>query len=87
MIVVTTSCAPETALRKPGMKPARAPARAPASKASGMAIHGPVEPPIAEITATEAMEPIRNWPRPPMLNSPALKPTATPRPPRISGAE
>ena len=85
MIVVTTSWAPETALRKPGMNPVIPPAIIPNASATGMATIGG-----AELTATPAATapraPIRNWPWAPMLNSPALKPTATDRPPRTSGA-
>ncbi len=85
MIVVTTSWAPEVALRKPGMKPAKPPREAPTSRASGIVIHGPASLPIQVTTAIAPTVPTRNWPRPPMLNSPARKPMATPRPARTRG--
>ena len=38
-------------------------------------------------TATAPRAPIRNWPWAPMLNRPALKPSATDSPPRMSGVD
>ena len=43
--------------------------------------------PKSVTTVIAPMVPIRNWPRPPMLKSPALKPRPTPSPARISGVE
>jgi hypothetical protein len=84
MIVVTTSWAPVNAFSHPGMKPYTAPASSPARIAAGMAIHGLAS---ARITpaAVAPKAPIRNWPRPPMLKRPALKPMPTASPARISG--
>ena len=67
------------------MKPAAAPKSPPTSRAKGIVIHGPALPPIAVATAIDPTAPMRNWPRPPMLNSPALKPRAIPSPARING--
>ena len=85
MMVVTTSWAPDVALRKPGMKPAKPPSAAPTSSASGIVIQGPASLPIQVTTAMAPTAPIRNWPRPPMLKSPARKPIATPRPASTRG--
>jgi len=84
MIVVTTSWAPETALRTPGMKPHAAPASKPARTAMGMAT-SPGAWPNATPTVTAPRAPTRNWPPAPMLNRPALKPRATDNPARTSG--
>ncbi len=84
MIVVTTSWAPEVALRKPGMKPHTAPNSIPAHSASGMPMTAGLSRSAAP-TATAPRAPIRNCPVTPMLNRPALKARPTDRPPSSSG--
>ncbi len=54
MIVVTTSWAPDVALRNPGMKPGAAPKSPPTSSASGIVIQGPALGPMAVATAIDA---------------------------------
>ena len=85
MIVVTTSWAPETALRTPGMKPQNAPRAIPAASDRGMPRTAGLSRSAAP-TATAPRAPIRNWPCAPMLNSPALNASPTDRPPSRSGA-
>ena len=85
MIVVTTSCAPVHAFSAPGMKPHPAPVRAPAPIATGTAMSGGA-PATEAPTAAAPTAPMRNWPCAPMLKSPALKPSPTAKPPRMSGA-
>ena len=84
MIVVTTSWAPVHAFSAPGMKPHAAPKRAPAPMATGIAIQGDA-PATAAPTAAAPTAPRRNWPWAPILNSPALKPSPTAMPARMSG--
>ena len=85
MIVVTTSWAPDSALRAPGIQPQNAPASIPASKCrqdrDGRRCRrqGGADPGRAAVAAS------RNWPCPPILNRPALKPSPTASPPRTSG--
>ena len=84
MIVLTTSWAPETALRNPGTKPHRPPATKPARAAAGIATTaGASASQTPTMTAPSA--PTRNWPWAPMLNRPALNPNPTARPPNTSG--
>ena len=85
MIVVTTSWAPETAFRKPGMKPHAAPKIMPATSDDGDRRRSAGSSASWTPTMTEPRAPIRNWPWTPMLNRPALKPRPTARPPRSSG--
>ena len=86
MIVLTTSWAPETALRNPGTKPQMPPATNPARTESEMAI-GAGAPASATPAITAPRAPTRNCPWAPMLNRPALKPNPTARPPNTSGVE
>src|SRR6266568_1539771 len=84
MMVVTTSCAPRQALRKPTMPPQIAPASILASSITGMSIqlgHEEYVRPI--ISATIA--PTANWPADPMLKRPARKAMATERLAKMSG--
>jgi len=67
------------------MKPAAAPKSPPTSSAKGIVIHSPRSRRSQWRTAIDPTAPMRNWPRPPMLNSPALKPRAIPSPARING--
>ena len=84
MMVVTTSWAPRTALRKPGMKPQNAPNSSPAASDRGTAmIAGCSSSWTPTMTAPRA--PIRNCPCAPMLNRPALNARPTDRPPSSSG--
>src|SRR2546426_8624076 len=85
MIVVTTSCAPVRALRKPGMKPNAAPPSAPATIALGTGRAAGV-PGRRAPTPAAANAPTRNWPGTPILKRPALKPSPTASPPKIRGA-
>jgi hypothetical protein len=85
MMVVTTSCAPVNAFRKPGMKPQAMPPSMPAMSETGIATHGLAS--LSAMAATLAHRaPSRNWPCAPMLNSPPLKPMPTARPASTSGA-
>ena len=84
MIVVTTSWAPDHAFKAPGIQPHAAPAAIPASRAAVMAI-GAGAVARAAPTPAAAVAARRNWPSPPMLKSPALKPIPTASPPRTSG--
>ena len=84
MIVTTTSWAPVNALRAPGMNPYSAPPNAPARMATGTAINGGCCA-TREPTSAAKNPPTRTCPVPPMLNSPALKPTPTASPVRTSG--
>ena len=84
MIVVTTSWAPDKAFRAPGIQPQAAPASIPARRAAVIAI-GAGAVARAAPTPAAAVAARRNWPCPPMLNRPALKPTPTASPPRTSG--
>jgi len=83
MMVVMTSCAPVTALSTPAIAAHSAPVIMPTTIASSMCSgHGsssekPIQP--APIAARII------WPWPPMLNRPARKPTARPRPEPMSG--
>ena len=84
MIVTITSCAPVRALRRPTMPPQTAPPAMPASdgeraggRPSGRSNEKPTQP--------AAPAAISIWPRPPMLNRPTRKASATPRPAAISG--
>src|SRR5262245_13034333 len=86
MIVVTTSWAPDHALSAPGIQPQKAPAAMPASRAAVIVI-GAGAVASAAPTPAAAVPASRNWPRPPMLNRPALNPIPTPRPPRTRGAD
>ena len=85
MMVVITSCAPVAALSQPAMAAQPAPTSAPAASASGIWMSG--GRPAKENPTTTAARPARSsWPSAPMLNRPARKASATPRPARISGA-
>src|SRR6476659_6295704 len=84
MIVVTTSWAPVRAFSSPGMKPQNPPTIAPARIDARIA-RGAGQVATAAPVPAPATAPIRNWPWAPMLNKPALKPTPTASPPRLSG--
>ena len=84
MIVVTTSWAPDHAFRAPGIQPQNAPAAIPARTAAVIAT-GAGAVARAAPTPAAAVAARRNWPSPPMLKRPALKPIPTARPPRTSG--
>jgi hypothetical protein len=85
MIVVITSSAPTVAFSTPAMPAHTAPTAAAARTASVMCSH-PDIPSDAAPTTIAAYAPIRYWPWPPMLNTPARKASDTARPVRISGA-
>jgi len=67
------------------MKPAKPPKIAATASASTIVASPGRLWPKSVTTAIAPIAPIRNWPRPPMLKSPALKPRPTPSPARMSG--
>src|SRR5215218_7922871 len=83
MMVVITGCAPKYALSTPGIAPQRKPASREPARTRGIAT-GPREPRDTPSQAA-VMAPMKNWPSPPMLKSPARKATATARPVKIRG--
>ena len=84
MIVTTTSWAPVKAFNAPGMNPYNAPPSAPAVIAIVSAT-GTGRSATAAPASAAKKPPTSTWPVPPMLKSPALKPTPTASPVRTSG--
>ena len=84
MIVTTTSWAPVNAFSAPGMNPYSAPPSAPAVIAIASAAGAGRSATVAPASAAKK-PPTSTWPVPPMLNSPALKPTPTASPVRTNG--
>ena len=80
MIVVMTTWLPRLACSQAGMKAHAAPNRAAAAMASGMVMYQGMYLSSARHTSAVPSPPIYACPSPPMLNRPAWKATATPRP-------
>ena len=85
MIVTITSFAPVFAFKTPAMPPYRPPAIIATRRATSVCTTGGRF--TAKPTHTAASAPTMIWPLPPMLNRPARKPSAKPRPEMISGIE
>src|SRR6266852_4306298 len=83
-MVVTTSCAPRQALRKPAMPPQIAPARMLASSIVGISAQLGHEVNVRP-TMSAAIAPTANWPAAPILKRPARKAIATERLVKMSG--
>src|SRR5712692_3031637 len=75
-MVVTTSCAPRQALRKPAIPPQIAPASMLASSIVGINTQLGHEVNVRPTTSA-AIAPTANWPAAPMLKRPARKAIAT----------